>query len=147
VVLTSLTGVGPWTRGLVFRCVLGSEGCVLVPRSSGTPVAMWAWPIWVGVGDVCWKPCSSCWSFHLLREEFLSAPIHSPLSDSPYRSFTHPAFEYWGQSDPTQVAQLKVSKVEMIACAKNIFGGRIRNKECPKVLGIYNPADPVSLRP
>jgi hypothetical protein len=22
--------------------------------------------------------CSSCWSFHLLREEFLSAPIHSP---------------------------------------------------------------------
>jgi hypothetical protein len=27
---------------------------------------------------VCWKPCSSCWSFHLLREEFLSAPIHPP---------------------------------------------------------------------
>jgi hypothetical protein len=36
---------------------------------------------------VCWKPCSSCWSFHLLREEFLSAPIHSPLFGSPYRSF------------------------------------------------------------
>jgi hypothetical protein len=30
----------------------------------------------------------SCWSFHLLREEFLSAPIHSPLSSSPYRSFS-----------------------------------------------------------
>jgi hypothetical protein len=44
VVLTGLTGVGQWTRGLVFRCVLGSEGCVLVPRSSGTPVATWAWP-------------------------------------------------------------------------------------------------------
>jgi hypothetical protein len=27
---------------------------------------------------VCWNPCSSCWSFHLLREEFLLAPIHSP---------------------------------------------------------------------
>jgi hypothetical protein len=27
---------------LVFRCVLGSEGYVLVPRSSGTPVATWA---------------------------------------------------------------------------------------------------------
>jgi hypothetical protein len=27
---------------------------------------------------VCWKPCSSCWSFHILREEFLSALIHSP---------------------------------------------------------------------
>jgi hypothetical protein len=36
---------------------------------------------------VCWKPCSSCWSFYLLWEEFLSAPIHSPLSGSPYRSF------------------------------------------------------------
>jgi hypothetical protein len=36
---------------------------------------------------------------------------------------------------------------EMIARAKNIFGGRIHNKECPKALRIYNPADPVSLRP
>jgi hypothetical protein len=36
---------------------------------------------------VCWKPCSPCWSFYLLREEFLLAPIHSPLSGSPYRSF------------------------------------------------------------
>jgi hypothetical protein len=34
-VLTDLTGVRLWTRGLVFRCVLGSEGCVLVPRFSG----------------------------------------------------------------------------------------------------------------
>jgi hypothetical protein len=25
----------------------GSEGCVLVPRSSGTPMATWAWPTWV----------------------------------------------------------------------------------------------------
>jgi hypothetical protein len=47
----------------------------------------------------------------------------------------HPAFEYWGQSDPTRVAQRKVSKEEMIARAKNIFGGRIHNKECPEVLG------------
>jgi hypothetical protein len=33
----------------------------------------------------------------------------------------------------------------MMACAKNIFDGRIHNKECPKALGIYSPADPVSL--
>jgi hypothetical protein len=46
-VLTGLTGVGQWTRGLVFRCVLGSEDCVLVPRSNGTLVATWAWPTWV----------------------------------------------------------------------------------------------------
>jgi hypothetical protein len=35
----------------------------------------------------------------------------------------------------------------MIAHVKNIFSGQIRNKECPKALGIYSPADPVSLRP
>jgi hypothetical protein len=31
-------------------CVLvcfGSEGCFLVPRSSSTSVAAWAWPTWV----------------------------------------------------------------------------------------------------
>jgi hypothetical protein len=28
-----------------------------------------------------------------------------------------------------------------MARAKNIFGGRIRNKECPKALGVYNPSD------
>jgi hypothetical protein len=47
---------------------------------------------------VCWKPCSSCWSFHLLREEFLSALIHSTLSGSPYRSFSarlRPVQERW----------------------------------------------------
>jgi hypothetical protein len=34
----------------VFVC-FGSEGCVLVPRSSGTPVATWALPTWV----VSWR--------------------------------------------------------------------------------------------
>jgi hypothetical protein len=58
----------------------------------------------------------------------------------------HPAFEYWGQSDPTRVAQRKVSKAEMMAHAKNIFGRRICNRECPKALGVYSPSDPVSLR-
>jgi hypothetical protein len=65
----------------------------------------------------------------------------------PLQDRAHPAFEYWGQSDPTRVVQRKASKAEMIARAKNIFGGQIRNKECPKALGIYSPADPVSFRP
>jgi hypothetical protein len=30
------------------------------------------------VRDVVWKPYSSRWNFHLLREEFLSDLIHSP---------------------------------------------------------------------
>jgi hypothetical protein len=36
---------------------------------------------------MCWKLCSSCWSLYLLREEFLLAPIHSPLSGSPCQTF------------------------------------------------------------
>jgi hypothetical protein len=35
----------------------------------------------------------------------------------------------------------------MMARAKNIFGGRNCNKECPKALGVYSPSDPVSFRP
>jgi hypothetical protein len=65
----------------------------------------------------------------------------------PLHDRAHPAFEYWGQSDPTRVTQRKVSKAHMMARAKNIFGGRIRNKECPKALGVYSPSDPVSFRP
>jgi hypothetical protein len=34
-----------------------------------------------------------------------------------------------------------------MARAKNIFGGRILNKECPKALGVYSPSDLVSFRP
>jgi hypothetical protein len=34
-----------------------------------------------------------------------------------------------------------------MAHAKNIFGGLIRNKECPKALGVYDLFDPVSPRP
>jgi hypothetical protein len=65
----------------------------------------------------------------------------------PLQDRAHPTFEYWGQSDPTRVTQRKVSKAEMMARAKNIFGGWIRNWECPKALGIYNPSDLVCLRP
>jgi hypothetical protein len=34
-----------------------------------------------------------------------------------------------------------------MAHAKNIFGGWIRNKECPKALGVYSPSNPVSFQP
>jgi hypothetical protein len=62
----------------------------------------------------------------------------------PLQDRAHPSFEYWGQSDPTRVTQCKVSKAEMMARTKNIFGGWIRNRECPKALGVYNLSDPVS---
>jgi hypothetical protein len=43
--------------------------------------------------------------------------------------------------------QRKVSKAEMKARAKKIFGGRIRNRECLKALGVYSPSDLVSRQP
>jgi hypothetical protein len=58
----------------------------------------------------------------------------------PLQDWAHPAFEYWGQSDPTWAAQRKVSKEEMMTRTKNIFGGRIRNRECQ----VYSPSDSVS---
>jgi hypothetical protein len=63
----------------------------------------------------------------------------------PIQDWVHPAFEYWGQSDATRVVKRKVSKGEMEARVKNIFGGCIRNRECPKALGVYRPSDVVSL--
>jgi hypothetical protein len=56
--------------------------------------------------------------------------IIQPLLDR-----AHPAFEYCRQSDPTRFVQHKVYKAEMMAHAKNIFAGWIRNRECPKELG------------
>jgi hypothetical protein len=53
----------------------------------------------------------------------------------PLQDRAHLTFEYLGQSDPTRFAQCKVSKAEMIARAKNIFDGQIRNMECPQGAG------------
>jgi hypothetical protein len=64
----------------------------------------------------------------------------------PIQDRVHSAFEYWGQSDPTRAAKHKVSKGEMAVRVKNIFNGCIRNRECPKVLGVYRPSDAVSFR-
>jgi hypothetical protein len=65
----------------------------------------------------------------------------------PLQDRAQPTFKYWGQSDPTRVPQRKVSKAEMMARVKNIFGVRIRNRKCPMALGIYTPSGPVCLRP
>jgi hypothetical protein len=61
-----------------------SSGCwlVLAPRSSGTLVAAWAWQEnLVEVHEWNQVHRSNSW------KEFLSAPIHSPLSGSPLRFF------------------------------------------------------------
>jgi hypothetical protein len=78
-----------WIAGFrVASAVVGA--CVLrllvvfVPRTSSTPVATWFWQTEgrsaerVILGSD--RTSSFCRSFNLLREEFLAAPIHSPLS-------------------------------------------------------------------
>jgi hypothetical protein len=87
-----------WLAG--FRGVSAVVGaCVLrllvefVPRTSSTPVDTWFWQtegrsverVILGV-----RPSEFVLSeFNLLRQEFLSAPIHSPPLWSPNRSFKH----------------------------------------------------------
>jgi hypothetical protein len=83
-----LTGVGQWTRGLVFRCVLGSEGYVLVPRFSSTPVATWTWPIWVvSRRRVLEAVFILLESSSPSRRIFIGSHSLPPLSGSPYWSF------------------------------------------------------------
>jgi hypothetical protein len=57
---------------------------VFVPRTSSTLVATLFWQTeGRSANRVFWgsdRASSSCWTFNLVREEFLSAPIHSPLS-------------------------------------------------------------------
>jgi hypothetical protein len=86
-----------WTAGFrVVSTVVGA--CVLrllvvfVPRTSSTPVATWFWQTEGRSAECVILGVRSSEfilsEFNLLREEFLSAPIHSPPLWSPNRSFT-----------------------------------------------------------
>jgi hypothetical protein len=43
----------------------------------------------------------------------------------------HPAYEYWGQSDPTREVNRKVSKEEMAARVSQMYSGKVKVKKCP----------------
>jgi hypothetical protein len=62
----------------VFRCVLGSEGCVLVPRSSGTPVATWAWRTWVVSRRRVLEAVFILLEFPSPSRRIFIGPMHSP---------------------------------------------------------------------
>jgi DNA-directed RNA polymerase subunit N (RpoN/RPB10) len=44
----------------------------------------------------------------------------------------HPAYEYWGQLDPTCEINRKVSKEEMVARVSHVYSGKVKVKKCPK---------------
>jgi hypothetical protein len=55
----------------------------------------------------------------------------------------HPAYEYWGQSDPTCEVNRKVSKEEMAARVSQMYSGKVKVKNCPKAHSMKRSADPV----
>jgi hypothetical protein len=51
----------------------------------------------------------------------------------------HPAYEYWGQSNPTR----EVSKEEMVARVSQMYSREVKVKKCPKAHSLKRPANPV----
>jgi hypothetical protein len=64
----------------------------------------------------------------------------------PIKDRVHPAYEYWGQSDPTDEVNLKVSREDMSTKVSQIYAGKARIMKCPKAYSLKPPADPVSPR-
>jgi hypothetical protein len=44
----------------------------------------------------------------------------------------HPAYEYYGQSDPTREVNRKVSKEEMAARVSQMYSGKVKVNKCPR---------------
>jgi hypothetical protein len=61
----------------------------------------------------------------------------------PIKDHVHPAYEYWGQSDPTREVNRKVSKEEMAARVSQMYSGKVKVKKCPKAHSLKRPANPV----
>jgi hypothetical protein len=59
----------------------------------------------------------------------------------PIKDRVHPAYEYWGQSDPTCEVSRKVSKEEMAARVSQMYSGKVKVKMCPKAHSLKRPAD------
>jgi hypothetical protein len=61
----------------------------------------------------------------------------------PIKDRVHPAYGYWGQSNPTREVNRKVSKEEMAARVSQMYSGKVKVKKCPKAHSLKRPADPV----
>jgi hypothetical protein len=59
----------------------------------------------------------------------------------PIKDRVHPAYKYWGQSDPTREVNRKVSKGEMAARVSQMYSGKVKVKKCSKAHSLKRPAD------
>jgi hypothetical protein len=55
----------------------------------------------------------------------------------------HPAYEYWGQSDPTREVNHNISSEEMEARVSQMYFGKVKIKKCPKAHSLKRPTNPV----
>jgi hypothetical protein len=61
----------------------------------------------------------------------------------PIKGRVHPAYKYWGQSDPTREVNHKVSKEEMAARVSHMYSGKVKIKKFPKAHSLKRPVAPV----
>jgi hypothetical protein len=61
----------------------------------------------------------------------------------PIKDRVHPAYEYWGQSNPTREVNRKVSREEMAARVSQMYSGKVKVKNCPKAHSLKRLTDPV----
>jgi hypothetical protein len=61
----------------------------------------------------------------------------------PIKDRVHPAYEYWGQSNPTREVNRKVSREEMAARVSQMYSGKVKVKNCPKAHSLKRSTDPV----
>jgi hypothetical protein len=55
----------------------------------------------------------------------------------------HPAYEYWGQSEPTCEVNRKVSNEEMAARVSQMYYVKVKVKKFPKAHSLKRPTNPV----
>jgi hypothetical protein len=83
------TGSKPCKFPMCVLVCFGSEGCLLVPRISSTPVATWSWPTWVVESETCVGSrvylVGASISF---EKNFYRLPF-TPPSGLPFRSFNN----------------------------------------------------------
>jgi hypothetical protein len=61
----------------------------------------------------------------------------------PIKDRVHPAYEYWGQLDPTHEVKHKVSKEDMVARVSHMYSGKVKVNKCPKAHSLKRPVNPV----
>jgi hypothetical protein len=72
-----------------------------------------------------------------------SRQVVLPWLIQPFKDRVDPAYEYWGQSDPTRELNGKVSKEDMAARVSQTYYGKVKIKKCLKAHSLKRPADPV----